>query len=230
MAPEYALRGYLTDKADVYSFGIVALEIVSGKSNTNYRPEEEFFYLLDWAYVLHEQGSLLELVDSGLGNNYNDEEAMMMLNLALLCTNISPSLRPSMSSIVSMLEGKSAVQAPVINRGSVKPDMRFKALLQDSQSTPFSKDAQVQKTGDSSTSSVILDWDLYDPSTSSVASVVEGKSAVQAPVINRGSMKQDMMFKAFEKLSHDSQSTPGDCSASSRLLDRDLYEVNLNSF
>ena len=48
MAPEYTMRGYLTNKADVYSFGVVALEIVSGKSNTNYRPKEEFVYLLDW--------------------------------------------------------------------------------------------------------------------------------------------------------------------------------------
>ncbi|CAL5343091.1 unnamed protein product [Camellia sinensis] len=56
MAPEYAMRGYLTNKADVYSFGVVALEIVSGKSNTNYRPKEEFVYLLDWAYVLQERG------------------------------------------------------------------------------------------------------------------------------------------------------------------------------
>ena len=47
MAPEYAMRGYLTDKADVYSFGVVLLEIVSGKSNTNYRPKEVFVYLLD---------------------------------------------------------------------------------------------------------------------------------------------------------------------------------------
>ncbi|KAJ0869442.1 putative protein kinase RLK-Pelle-DLSV family [Helianthus annuus] len=66
MAPEYAMRGYLTDKADVYSFGVVALEIVSGKSNTNYRPKEEFVYLLDWACVLQEQGNLLELVDPSL--------------------------------------------------------------------------------------------------------------------------------------------------------------------
>ncbi|KAF5199785.1 Inactive protein kinase, partial [Thalictrum thalictroides] len=51
MAPEYAMRGYLTEKADVYSFGVVALEIVSGKSNTNYRPKEEFVHLLDWAYT-----------------------------------------------------------------------------------------------------------------------------------------------------------------------------------
>ncbi|XP_028059436.1 probable leucine-rich repeat receptor-like serine/threonine-protein kinase At3g14840 [Camellia sinensis] len=48
MAPEYAMRGYLTDKADVYSFGIVALEIVSGKSNTDHRPKEDCFYILDW--------------------------------------------------------------------------------------------------------------------------------------------------------------------------------------
>ena len=53
MAPEYALWGYLTDKADVYSFGVVALEIVSGKSNSNYRPENENSCLLDW--VNHRQ-------------------------------------------------------------------------------------------------------------------------------------------------------------------------------
>lgn len=52
MAPEYAMRGYLTNKADVYSFGVVALEIVSGKSNTNYRPNEEFVYLLDWVSII----------------------------------------------------------------------------------------------------------------------------------------------------------------------------------
>ncbi|GMH24266.1 hypothetical protein Nepgr_026109 [Nepenthes gracilis] len=77
MAPEYAMRGYLTDKADVYSFGVVVFEIVSGKSNTTYRPkeEEEFVYLLDWAYVLHEQGNLLELMDPSLGSDYSEEEA-----------------------------------------------------------------------------------------------------------------------------------------------------------
>ncbi|MCI04488.1 receptor-like protein kinase, partial [Trifolium medium] len=48
MAPEYAMHGYLTDKADVYSFGIVALEIVSGRSNTMHRAKEEAFYILDW--------------------------------------------------------------------------------------------------------------------------------------------------------------------------------------
>ncbi|KAI7746375.1 hypothetical protein M8C21_016028, partial [Ambrosia artemisiifolia] len=66
MAPEYAMRGYLTDKADVYSFGIVALEIVSGKSNTNYRPKEEFVYLLDW--VTSTVISFSKLKIGGVGN------------------------------------------------------------------------------------------------------------------------------------------------------------------
>lgn len=48
MAPEYAMHGYLTDKADVYSFGVVALEIVSGKSNTIHRSKQEALHLLDW--------------------------------------------------------------------------------------------------------------------------------------------------------------------------------------
>ncbi|KAI3809620.1 hypothetical protein L1987_19216 [Smallanthus sonchifolius] len=136
MAPEYAMRGYLTDKADVYSFGVVALEIVSGKSNTNYRPKEEFVYLLDWAYVLQEQGNLLDLVDPSLGK-YSKDEAMKMLYLALLCTNPSPTLRPPMSAVVKMLEGKMPVQPPtVVKRDPGNPDMRFKAfelLSHDSQ-------------------------------------------------------------------------------------------------
>ncbi|KAL6846296.1 hypothetical protein ACP4OV_023744 [Aristida adscensionis] len=110
MAPEYAMRGYLTDKADVYSFGVVALEIVSGKSNTNYRPKEDFVYLLDWACVLHERGTLLELVDPDLGSNYSTDEALLMLNVGLLCTTAAPTLRPKMTKVVSLLEGHTPLQ------------------------------------------------------------------------------------------------------------------------
>ncbi|KAK2638685.1 hypothetical protein Ddye_026480 [Dipteronia dyeriana] len=187
MAPEYAMRGYLTDKADVYSFGVVALEIVSGKSNTNYRPKEEFVYLLDWAYVLQEQGNLLKLVDPILGSKISKEEALGMLNIALICTNPSPTLRPSMSVVVSMLEGKVPVQAPIIMHSLDNQDARFKAfeiLSQNSQTrvTTFSQENQSQssmsmdgpwkdssvslqttdETREYSSSSMLLDKDLYD--------------------------------------------------------------------
>ncbi|KAJ6801715.1 putative LRR receptor-like serine/threonine-protein kinase isoform X2 [Iris pallida] len=144
MAPEYAMRGYLTDKADVYSFGVVMLEIVSGTSNTNYKPKEEFMYLLDWAYVLEEKGALLELVDSKLGSNYSREEALQMLNLALLCTNPSPTLRPQMSRVVSMLDGRALVQVPSAKgKASYHGDTRFKSfekLSHDSQTSSMSTD------------------------------------------------------------------------------------------
>ncbi|XP_038898062.1 probable leucine-rich repeat receptor-like serine/threonine-protein kinase At3g14840 isoform X2 [Benincasa hispida] len=110
IAPEYAMRGYLTDKADVYSFGIVALEIVSGRSNTTYRSKDDCFYLLDWALELKEKESLMELVDPRLGSDFNQREAMIMINIALHCTNVIPTERPSMSLVVGMLEGKVAVE------------------------------------------------------------------------------------------------------------------------
>ncbi|KAF3794526.1 putative receptor-like protein kinase [Nymphaea thermarum] len=109
MAPEYATRGHLTDKADVYSFGLVVLEIVSGESNSTYLPREKVGVLLERAYELKDEGNLLELVDPTLGKSYSKEEALRMLSLALLCTNQSPMLRPTMSTAVEILEGKAAI-------------------------------------------------------------------------------------------------------------------------
>ncbi|KAK2999177.1 hypothetical protein RJ639_022815, partial [Escallonia herrerae] len=115
MAPEYAMRGYLTDKADVYSFGIVALEIVSGRSNTAHQKKDDAFFLLDQALFLKSNGKLMELVDPRLESQYDEEEVMTMIDVALLCTNVSSAVRPSMSSVVSMLEGKAVVQEFVLD-------------------------------------------------------------------------------------------------------------------
>ena len=106
----------------------------------------------------------MELVDPSLGSNYTEEEVMNMLNLALLCTNQSPTLRPCMSSVVSMLEGKIAVQAPTIKLDMMNPDMRinaFEKLSLDSQShaSTFSRDSQLQ-------GSIPVDGAWIDSSTS----------------------------------------------------------------
>ncbi|KAF5948610.1 hypothetical protein HYC85_014567 [Camellia sinensis] len=110
MAPEYAMWGYLTDKADVYSFGVVALEIVCGRSATSKRKEDSI-NLLELALDLKEKGNLMELVDPRLESDFNKEQVMVMLNVALLCTNATAAIRPTMSSVVSMLEGKVEVQS-----------------------------------------------------------------------------------------------------------------------
>ncbi|XP_043702282.1 probable LRR receptor-like serine/threonine-protein kinase At1g07650 [Telopea speciosissima] len=106
MAPEYAQWGRLSYKADVYSFGVVALEIVSGKNNTNFRPENDCMGLVDWAIDLQQKGRLMEVVDPTLGSEFNVEEAERMIKVGLWCTNASPTLRPTMSKVVSVLEGQ----------------------------------------------------------------------------------------------------------------------------
>nr|XP_004488995.1 probable leucine-rich repeat receptor-like serine/threonine-protein kinase At3g14840 isoform X1 [Cicer arietinum]XP_027191464.1 probable leucine-rich repeat receptor-like serine/threonine-protein kinase At3g14840 isoform X2 [Cicer arietinum] len=131
MAPEYAMRGYLTDKADVYSFGIVALEIVNGRGNTISRSnEEEALYLLDWAQLLKERGDLMELVDRRLGSDFNKKEAMVVINVALLCTNDTSNLRPSMSSVVNMLEGRIVVPEFVSDSSEVMDENKFEVMRQ----------------------------------------------------------------------------------------------------
>eukprot|EP00258_Populus_trichocarpa_P031183 XP_024447202.1 probable LRR receptor-like serine/threonine-protein kinase At1g07650 isoform X2 [Populus trichocarpa] len=110
MAPEYALYGYLTYKADVYSFGVVALEIVSGMNNVKFRRDENFVCLLDWVLYLQKNGDIMAMVDPRLGSEFNKKEVVRMINVALLCTNQSPALRPTMSTVVSMLEGKTDVE------------------------------------------------------------------------------------------------------------------------
>ncbi|KAK3424556.1 hypothetical protein EUGRSUZ_F01341 [Eucalyptus grandis] len=127
MAPEYAMHGYLTEKADVYSFGVVALEVVSGRSNTSYQKKEKCFYLLDWARVLKERGNLMDLVDQRLGSHFDEKEVLAMIKVALLCTNVTPALRPPMSSVVSMLEGKAAV--PVLDsEGAIITEETIEAM------------------------------------------------------------------------------------------------------
>lgn len=130
MAPEYAMRGHLTEKADVYSFGVVALEIVSGKSNTSHILKDGCVYLLDWALLLKENGNLLELVDPILESNFKKEEVMAMINVALLCTSFSPVARPTMSSVVSILEGRAHVQEISSGLSISSDEIKLKELRQ----------------------------------------------------------------------------------------------------
>ncbi|KAJ6304515.1 hypothetical protein OIU77_018222 [Salix suchowensis] len=108
MAPEHALGKAITVKADVYSYGVVVLEIVSGRSNTEYIPNQEADFLLDTAGRLHQQGKFLNLVDKKLGSRFDNKQALTLLHLAMECTNQSPTLRPSMSEVVTKLSDMKA--------------------------------------------------------------------------------------------------------------------------
>ncbi|OAY48655.1 hypothetical protein MANES_06G174700v8 [Manihot esculenta] len=112
LAPEYAMRGHLTEKADVFAFGVVALEVVSGRPNSDSSLEEEKMYLLEWAWHLHENNREVELADSNL-QEFSEEEVKRLIGVALLCTQTSPTLRPSMSRVVAMLSGDIEVSSEI---------------------------------------------------------------------------------------------------------------------
>ncbi|XP_050214922.1 cold-responsive protein kinase 1-like isoform X2 [Mercurialis annua] len=101
LAPEYAMGGPLTMKADVYSFGILILEIVSGRSSGKPWGVSQKL-LLEWAWELYEGGNLLELVDLQLGE-FPEEEVIKHAKIALFCTQEVGSRRPLMSQVVEML-------------------------------------------------------------------------------------------------------------------------------
>ncbi|TKY49233.1 LRR receptor serine/threonine-protein kinase [Spatholobus suberectus] len=146
MAPEYAMHGYLTDKADVYSFGIVALEIVCGKSAS-----------------LERKGNLMDLVDERLGEDFKRDEVMVMINVALLCTQVSPLHRPTMASVVCMLEGKTDVQDVVLDTSQVLDGKKLEVIQQYYRLREKNKthDIQEESISMAETSAFMSDTDLY---------------------------------------------------------------------
>ncbi|CAM6024896.1 unnamed protein product [Sphagnum balticum] len=103
LSPEYATRGQLTEKLDIYSFGVLVLEIVSGRRNIDFKLPEEKVYLIEWAWKLQEQGRLFDLVETKLKEKSIEEEIKQVINIGLLCIQSTPSKRPTMSNVIAML-------------------------------------------------------------------------------------------------------------------------------
>ncbi|XP_016648188.1 PREDICTED: probable LRR receptor-like serine/threonine-protein kinase At1g56140 [Prunus mume] len=130
LAPEYAMRGHLTEKADVFGFGVVALEIISGRPNSDNNLDLEKIYLLEWAWTLHEKDQSLGLVDPRL-TKFDESDATRLIKAALLCTQASPMMRPSMSRVVAMLSGDIEAST-VMSKPSYLTDWDFKDVTTSS--------------------------------------------------------------------------------------------------
>ncbi|AQK40948.1 Putative leucine-rich repeat receptor-like protein kinase family protein [Zea mays] len=105
LAPEYAMRGHLTEKADVFAFGVLAMETVAGRPNTDNSLEEHRIYLFEWAWELYERDQALGILDARIEESDGEEAVIRVINVALLCTQGSPHQRPPMSRVVKMLTG-----------------------------------------------------------------------------------------------------------------------------
>ncbi|XP_007220316.2 LOW QUALITY PROTEIN: receptor-like serine/threonine-protein kinase At2g45590 [Prunus persica] len=109
VAPEYGGGGQLSEKCDVYSFGVLVLVLISGRRplQVTASPMSEFerANLISWARQLARNGKLLDLVDQSI-HSLDKEEALLCITIALLCLQRTPGKRPTMKEIVGILLGE----------------------------------------------------------------------------------------------------------------------------
>ncbi|XP_055823264.1 G-type lectin S-receptor-like serine/threonine-protein kinase At4g27290 [Solanum dulcamara] len=106
LSPEYALHGLHSVKSDVFSFGILVLEIVSGKSNRRFSHPDHCLNLLGHAWKIYKEGRSIELLDERLSDSCSTSEVVRSICVGLLCVQQCPEDRPSMSSVVVMLNNE----------------------------------------------------------------------------------------------------------------------------
>ncbi|XP_002445573.1 probable LRR receptor-like serine/threonine-protein kinase At2g23950 [Sorghum bicolor] len=111
IAPEYLSTGQSSEKTDVFGFGILLLELVTGQralelgKASGALHSQKGVVMLDWVRKVHQEKMLDLLVDHDLGPHYDRIEVAEVVQVALLCTQFQPSHRPKMSEVVRMLEG-----------------------------------------------------------------------------------------------------------------------------
>ncbi|XP_051189525.1 G-type lectin S-receptor-like serine/threonine-protein kinase B120 isoform X2 [Lolium perenne] len=108
IAPEYSAEGLFSIKSDVYSLGVLILEIVSGVRINSPDGIKDFPSLIVYAWHLWREGKAVELLDPSLAESCSPDEALLCIHVGLLCVQDDPNRRPIMSSVVSILENGSA--------------------------------------------------------------------------------------------------------------------------
>ncbi|XP_017219881.1 cysteine-rich receptor-like protein kinase 10 isoform X2 [Daucus carota subsp. sativus] len=107
MSPEYAMHGQFSSKSDVFSFGVLVLEIISGKKNNSFYESDPAEDLLSYAWRQWKNGTPLELMDPTLSDSYLTTEVIRCFQIGLLCVQEDVDARPSMPSVLTMLTSHS---------------------------------------------------------------------------------------------------------------------------
>ncbi|KAM7495940.1 hypothetical protein LguiA_020354 [Lonicera macranthoides] len=102
LAPEYLMHGIIDEKTDVFAFGVLLLELISGRRALDYSHQS----LVMWARPLLKKNNIRELVDPSLADDYNQLQMNLMVLSAFLCVQQSSIRRPQMSQVLELLKGK----------------------------------------------------------------------------------------------------------------------------
>ncbi|XP_058724465.1 cysteine-rich receptor-like protein kinase 43 [Vicia villosa] len=172
MAPEYLMHGHLSVKADVYSYGVLVLELITGHRNSSSDPAFQGDNLLNWAYKLYKKGRWLEMVDPTVASSVEiTEQVEVCIRGSLLCTQGDPQLRPTMARVVLMLSKKPPSHMEEPTRPGI-PGSRYRRTVPRSR-TPFTTDDE----NDSSASHV--DSSNYDTTIATTTATSSTSSATR---------------------------------------------------
>ncbi|KAB5537529.1 hypothetical protein DKX38_015062 [Salix brachista] len=153
MAPEYVVRGKLTEKVDVYSFGVLLIEVVSGKGKNPVPRDSRSLLQMVWS--LHGNGRLCEAVDPVLEGDFQEDEASRLLHIGLLCVQASPELRPSMSKVVKMIKDSQEIPQPTQPPFLSPAIMEINTVRQPGSSCKSQPESSSHSSGNSMTQSWI---------------------------------------------------------------------------
>uniref|UniRef100_A0A6M2ELN7 non-specific serine/threonine protein kinase n=1 Tax=Populus davidiana TaxID=266767 RepID=A0A6M2ELN7_9ROSI len=137
ISPEYAYEGLYSTKSDVFSFGVLVLEIVSGNKNRGFSHPDHQLNLLGHAWRLFIEGKPLELISESIIESCNLFEVLRSIHVGLLCVQENPVDRPSMSYVVLMLGNEDALPQPKKPGFFTERDL-IEVTYSSTQSKPYS--------------------------------------------------------------------------------------------
>ncbi|CAI9757435.1 unnamed protein product [Fraxinus pennsylvanica] len=156
LAPEYLVQGCLTEKADVYAFGVLSIEIACGRKNSIFVNDS----VLQSVWENYKSKTITRTIDSRLKGDFHEEEASRVLQIGLLCTQTHRSLRPSISEVVRMLRDDKIVipkakQPPFQNSSLLASDDTTKSSGSNSFSSNWHSTQDIVSTGSEDFASVL---------------------------------------------------------------------------
>ncbi|XP_022742993.1 G-type lectin S-receptor-like serine/threonine-protein kinase At1g11330 isoform X2 [Durio zibethinus] len=106
MSPEYAMQGHYSEKSDVFSYGVLLLEIINGRRNTSFYNHEHSSSLLGYAWQLWNEDNILALTDTAVYDQCHYQEIKRCIHVGLLCVQEYAKDRPTISAVISMLNSE----------------------------------------------------------------------------------------------------------------------------